>query len=99
MAVPAPGRLSTTTARPSVSLIPSATARASRSAAPPAAYGLISVIGRAGKDWGSAPPADADMATTIASSRRVMLSSRGYHAAAPRWRATGAFRRPAFALG
>src|SRR6185369_15055430 len=76
IAVPAPGRFSTTTGRPSVSLIPSATVRASRSAGPPAAYGLINVMVRSGKDWATACPANGDIAKRNAATRRFMHPSR-----------------------
>src|SRR4029079_5463865 len=81
MAVPAPGRFSTTTGRPSVSLIPSATVRASRSAGPPAAYGLTKVMVVSGNDCAAACPAKPDMAARIVMARRYIHPSRSAHGA------------------
>src|SRR4051812_37057697 len=56
--------------------MPSATVRASRSAGPPAAYGLINVMVRSGKDWASACSAKADIAKINATTMRLMHPSR-----------------------
>src|SRR5215218_7037891 len=51
--------------------MPSATVRASRSAGPPAAYGLINVTVRSGKDWAKACSKGAAIAKRTATTKRI----------------------------
>jgi hypothetical protein len=76
MAPPAPARVSTMKGWPKALLNPSATVRASRSAAPPAANVLTMRTGRVGQvcAWASAGETHADSAKSRAQQRFMMSS-------------------------
>src|SRR5262245_1916171 len=79
----APAGFSTTTGRPSVTAIRSASTRPIVSVGPPAGNGTIMVMARDGYDWAAAPVVLPRMAAMISASFTMGLSSRKQS----RWRA------------